>query len=228
MKNILLSSVLVLLCFFSCGPKQPEIPPCKEFAEAPQEFLDYWFFPKGSFWVYKLDSSADIYDTVVVDISNAGRGVTDPEAGIYEGCGMVYWTSLTHSDTIFHTPPKKDIAFRSKSNFRTYYGKTTGSWSLYDEGGDGKYLMAGDLFWYPFKDGEIAEGNSTDIKFNGLITFESSKFGVLDSTIFLSTTIKFYNSRHFKEMYIAKNIGIVKIKYNSGEVWELVGYKIKE
>lgn len=227
MKNILYYLVFALLLFNSCNKDKVE--GCKELAKAPQEFLDYWHFPNGSMWVYKLDSSEDIYDTVIVEFSRAEKGITDYDGGPNEGCEMVYLTRLIHSDTIFHTHPKGAPDFyKSHSDFRTFYGKSTGSWSLYDNGGDGKYLMAGTLFWYPFKEGEIAKGNSTDIKFNGLITFSSDKFGAIDNTIFLSSNITPSHSKHFKEMFIAKNIGIMKLKYTNGETWELVDYKIKK
>ncbi|MGZ5280705.1 MAG: hypothetical protein ACXWEY_00350, partial [Bacteroidia bacterium] len=127
-------------------------------------------------WVYKLDSSADIYDTMIVDLSTVEQGVTDPSGGLNEGCEMVYWTRLTHSDTTLHTPPKGAPAFfKSHDDYRSYYGKTSGSWTVHHNDSDNKakYLNSGDLFWYPFKDGEIARGNSTYIKFDGLISYDS-------------------------------------------------------
>ncbi|MGZ5303371.1 MAG: hypothetical protein ACXWDO_04615, partial [Bacteroidia bacterium] len=146
---------------------------------------------------------------------------------------MVYWTRLTHSDTTLHTPPKGAPAFfKSHDDYRSYYGKTSGSWTVHHNDSDNKakYLNSGDLFWYPFKDGEIARGNSTYIKFDGLISYDSPFLGMLDSTISLSCNIDLdpLKFKHFTNMYLAKNIGVVQIKYTNGDVWNLVDYKIKK
>ena len=39
---------------------------CTEIKQAPQEFLNCWYFPEGSWWEYQLKDSGGVYDKVTV------------------------------------------------------------------------------------------------------------------------------------------------------------------
>ena len=70
--NLLKLSLLAFLAMIlvACPKKNKCNPDCDTVVDAPKEFLDYWFFNTGSYWVYKLaDTSATILDTVKITFS---------------------------------------------------------------------------------------------------------------------------------------------------------------
>ncbi len=70
MKNLLwIALPLILFSGLKCDKPNKEDPQPKpeDTLYANDTFLRYWYFPKGSWWVYKrMDTNARVYDTVRV------------------------------------------------------------------------------------------------------------------------------------------------------------------
>ena len=95
MKLRILFSLIPVLLIAGCKEKEAVFPRCSSVISAPQEFLDYWFMPKGSWWVYRLKgSNPAVYDTVRANLLHfAGF---DPPASPFEPCIMRYEMGLGH------------------------------------------------------------------------------------------------------------------------------------
>lgn len=101
-KLFMLGSLLFLsLTIFSCKEDPPVS--CKSVLEAPKEYLDYWYFQEGSWWVYQLEgSNPAIYDTVIVIYNKAEYpDPYDNSWGLYRTCLMHYQITLQHSNKIY-------------------------------------------------------------------------------------------------------------------------------
>jgi hypothetical protein len=206
------------LFFSSC---QEDIVKCGPEYIAATDFTAYWRFPTGSNWIYKLDTSVDIYDTV----TGANRifyGNYNPDGG---PCDFrIYQQFLQHSNLKYFIPSDTvtnssvEMLFSNPDNILNHYTSSRSLFS-YDE-----------LVKYPYKIGDsIRNSRLASIKLNSIDTFNSA-FGKFDSTIHLTSTppVPYLNLKHFTDMYLAKNVGIVKITYTNGEVWNLIKYEIKK
>lgn len=66
-----LYTFVILILLFNCDRKQTVEPTESEIIQTEIEkgFLEYWFFPKGSYWVYQLNGW-EVFDTVRVTSSS--------------------------------------------------------------------------------------------------------------------------------------------------------------
>ena len=198
---------------------------CEQVIQAPQEFLDYWFFPEGSWWVYQ-NQNGEI-DTAICTRSDSFFYQLNDHHGVPPYCKWIYQSLLKHSnDTYFRKKHQEDIqelySVNSLDN-KCFLIVTSYSW----------YLPYGALLVYPFKISDtidykkfswgkqfnyISDTSSIEVNkivFNHVIHVIKYREGVLPE-IFLN------------EIWFSKYIGIVKMSFANGNYWELIDYKINK
>jgi hypothetical protein len=99
MKSLYALSLLSLTLLLACKEDEP-LQKCESVEEAPQDFLDYWFFPEGSYYVYKLRGE-ERHDTMVVDhITDEYYQPYDHHSPTFP-CTRLYTLTGKHSDPFF-------------------------------------------------------------------------------------------------------------------------------
>jgi hypothetical protein len=223
-KNLISATcVLFVLLLLSCCKDDPEDsrPKCQTVTHAPQEFLDYWFFPRGSWWVYKLKgSSPAVFDTV----TNTGRleafyAEPDEDSGLAAPCEMFYVNDLLHSNRTYFAGPSPDQKGAEAITGYRFGNKwiISQSWIALGHGSEGY------VFFYPFSIGE---------------ELGPSENRVVDTNAVVTPTYTFHNSVGMyggnpdtsasprRKVYFTKGVGITYRRYFNGEVWELINYHI--
>jgi hypothetical protein len=223
MKKVLFFILIITACV-SCKKTPPQQEPCV-LREAPKDFLAYWYFPSESRWVYKLDTSVDIFDTLsnVSSLSEEIYGAPDGPGH----CRYVYRSIIYHSNTAYfphYDAPRQPLGYEL---LRADDDIKTNGWRLSQYSESAVIYPARSLFEYPFQPGSEIEGN----KLQSIDSF-STPLGTFDSTLHITSfmeqnTLPGPSYKHFKEMHIAKNVGLIEIKYTNGEIWKLVDYEIK-
>lgn len=215
--------MLLLFISLSYGCSKSEFgPKCQAVKKAPEEFLDYWFFPKDSWWVYKLKgSSPAVYDTV----TTAGIPKADyfePYEQIppyfYSGpCEMYYQYMLLHSNSTYF--PRRD---RSEGR-EILSSESFGDRWVVNQIWDTKGLATEDfLFTYPLQVGvkpgccEYWAADTHAVVTPTYVFPKSVTFVAPDSTEYRSVRVSF-----------SKEAGISYRRLYNGQEWELVNYRVK-
>ena len=208
----ILVSIALILTLKCCKPERDK---CKNTRYFEQEFLDYWYFPEGSWWVYKrIDTSAEVYDTAVVVKVYAPEIIEDKTFVDY--CYEYLELSVTHSNKHFLLDKDSDKAIVA---FYTDYPVNTVN--IY---GMNTFFFGYDyVLYYPFSFYEI----------------ESEWFEFYEDLTLITQFDTFYNTIKITDRYmekdtvtnhvwIKKDVGFVKYHHFDDSVWELVDYEIKD
>ena len=94
--------LLLIILGISCKKSND----CETVPEVPKDYLDYWFFPVGSFWVYQLEDSLTVIDTLTVTyvdiyIPEPHELVDDAGSDYFVACRKHHRITLKHSNPIF-------------------------------------------------------------------------------------------------------------------------------
>lgn len=205
---------LLFIGSFSCKKEKK----CAPIPDLPQDFLDYWFFPKDSWWVYQLKDST-LIDTLTVkntyvdfkDISIEGP----PE------CVKTYNIFLTHSADIY-----KDS---SVIHFASWYGND----QLIGLGVSPDPLFAGlsgvpFFVYYPFELGDTIHYYKEDFILKNKDPLNTPYGNIIDVIHIVSISYVNNTIKEGSEIWFAKNIGIVKYIPPNKDKWELLDYKINK
>ncbi len=88
---------LLLICLLGASAcKDPDLDQfsCKETLSPPQQFLDYWLYPEGTYWVYQNVADTSLIDTItLLEIDT----VVFPSVDVEDQCETTYWASFFHS-----------------------------------------------------------------------------------------------------------------------------------
>ncbi|OFY65079.1 MAG: hypothetical protein A3H98_07825 [Bacteroidetes bacterium RIFCSPLOWO2_02_FULL_36_8] len=210
-KILLLTFLLTL--GFSCK-KEPVCNP----SELTKEFLDYWFFPQGSWWVYQKKGAFGIMDSMFCYSSTKEIAFDhDPEL-----CDFFYKIFIQHSNEIFFNSPDNpgydwfsNVPGFTLNPLISFSEVVPDSVLLFPGGGGG-----GDIYQYPLK-----IGNNTG-QFLFVDTFQVSDTQLMinyNKIIHIKST--YSDSSH---IYLSKNIGVVKKVYPDSSVWILTKYFINK
>ncbi|WP_152559749.1 hypothetical protein [Hymenobacter sp. IS2118] len=123
--SLYLLLIAVLTSASNCDKSSPPASECPQVRRAPAEFLAYWYFPMGSYWVYhKRGANPTEVDTVTV-IGTEVR-VFQPGSNTYglPTCVELYDYALWHSNRRY---------FRGYSSFNDFRGLE--SFETQEEGG---------------------------------------------------------------------------------------------
>jgi hypothetical protein len=222
--NSSIIAIFLFYCIFqlpSCGNYFSD--ECDYILEAPQEFLDYWYFPDGSWWVYQLNDT--IIDTVTISTSKTHYD-KDDLTDINGSCVYIYNAYFNHSSR---------HKFTSACNTSSISSINLNNETWMINGGSlcSNYWYLGKMLKYPIKIGDTISyykmGN--DVRFKFIFDY------IKDSLIFntLTDIIKIKNIHEgnrpdllYESYAIAKDIGIVEIKYFNQEEIKLLDYKINK
>jgi len=165
-----------------------------------QEFLDYWYFKEGSWWVYKrTDTTADIYDTAFV--KKAWKKF------IFSKYAMPYAIERYYMD-VYHNAE----SFTEKGYYGCNIKYESNQQGMLSVNYGGGYWGGRNFFWWPVEFKDI-----------GFTIISDSNSQILSST-------KFYNCIHIRQysgdFWISKDFGLIKIESFDGERWELINYKL--
>ncbi|MEX0966585.1 MAG: hypothetical protein WD077_05070 [Bacteroidia bacterium] len=187
----------------------------------PQEFLDYWYFEKGSWWVYqRMDTNATVYDTVRV-IATV-RTIYCDARKYGPTCFESTLVNMRHSNSFFY---KKDSASLTQI-LDSSPNLNLGEEKVYSSGYVHNGLGYGVIMQWPIRIGqEFIDGNKV-LDSNAVTT----PYGTLTNTVH----IKINRGITKKEVWVTKNIGFTKLKLHSPEShhdlpqgeWALVDYHI--
>lgn len=172
---------------------------------SPKEFLPYWYFKKGSLWIYqRTDTTVQLFDTAVVVFDKTSIDFVPQINSIsYLESRKVY---VKHSDSNFWDKrfSNKAVLFESpQSNPReTFFYWDCKKFEFYI----GYIYYANIVANGPFK-----VEMSTTIK-TPVYTFDNS--------------IPFINEQKQDTIYLTKGVGLSKFVLNN-ETWELVYYKVE-
>lgn len=219
-KSIAIVFILLYFAFQlpSCGNYFSD--ECDNILEAPQEFLDYWYFPDGSWWVYQINDT--IIDTVTISTS-IKHFDKDDLTDINGSCVYIYNASFRHSN---------QLLFPGNSNTHDFYSVYLNNhWLL---GSYPRYYWNFDFFFiYPLTVGQTisyqqigVDTTHTLIKDKNSIEILGEKYDSIIHVYYFDT--KNVENRIKKNIWIAKNIGIVKVNYYNDERIELLDYFINK
>jgi hypothetical protein len=186
-------------CLHGCGSSPKDTIYCT------QEFLPYWYFKKGSLWIYqRTDTSILIYDTAQVIYNNALIDFTPSRNSV---SAIEYRVvQIRHSDSNFWSdfvPSKSVIVESDQSNPELIWWE----WSCKKIFFYVEYSFKADrVLNVPYK-----VGLSTTI-ITPVYTFDN--------------TIPFINEQSGDSVYITKGVGMSKF-IAKNETWELVSFKIE-
>jgi hypothetical protein len=202
---------LALQCDKKGTPPQNNEPVPEDTLYANDTFLRYWYFPKGSWWVYeRMDTNANVYDTVT--ILNQNREMKyNPRYADY----MIesFNLNLRHSSAYFTKINKGRPLIQTIDNPAL-------NPNIINSIGHKSYFGYNSFFSWPIDSiliGQKSLDRSMLIDKNKIRT----PFGKIGNTIHL----KFDNNNH---IWLSKNIGFIKYIHSDSSVWELVNYEIKK
>lgn len=213
----------IMLSLPACK-KQPAVTECPQITRAPQAFLDYWYFPKGSFWVYRLrGSNPVVYDTMRVTRADESHTTYYSDGDASEPCIQNYQAYVTHSNMTYFPGTGKlgAEAFASDPHFHGY------DWVL-SHFSDVKTLYSPEVgFGYPIRLGQKLLNRLTSVDTVAVATpagtFRQSvhlvpDFGAMADSLQANWIRHLYRSRH---------VGITKVVYTNNQTWELTYFTIK-
>lgn len=215
---------LLLLLPFILGSCDRNQYVCKEqdLVEAPPEFLQYWYFPKGSYWIYKLQDTVGVYDTVRVtnDHKRYCKGDDPHNPDCDQGnCVWMYSNTWEHSDTTF---------FYSKPNYPANHYTTSYYFGTYwAVAGSGSAASTPPyLFKYPYTINETFLGNTKVVSEDTINVIA----GTFAKTVhIIPEPVKDNDSSKYdyvKHLYITPQVGVIKWHYTHNKIWELVEYDV--
>ena len=212
----------------SCGPDCDA--DCAEIVEAPTDFLDNWYFPEGSWWVYKLeDSSKIIYDTVYMQRVNRYYETETSECTdlSYAPCISRYRTTVTHSNRdYYHGRPSIDTGWASlgREGFDADYNPSNDRW-YFDHSGITISLYSYEvILLYPLNPLDVYSYDAHLCGLNNPFSFQGKDY----TSFSVCRPLTPGDALHFEKMTFAQGIGRVFIRYDNGDEWELIDYYINE
>ncbi len=231
----------VLLLVFSCTKKEAEIEEGIIQTEIEKGFLEYWFFPEGTYWVYQLNGW-EIYDTVSVIGTYAGYE-DDPYA-FYQEAGNIYHVYTEHSNKEYIG----DYYGSSSMKYKGYYHTICNTWML-DQIYNEFLPIRGNhfFFYYPysFYSGKRCEEENINfekhvVRDSFMMSLPAGDFHVVQIDTHTDydqaenpSDVNPHNHQVTKDIYLSKGVGVVRwvTHRNRGvdwQDWKLVDYYISE
>jgi len=222
-KHILLLIVPFTTLLGGCK-KQTVMEECPQVAEAPQEFLNYWFFPEGSYWVYRQRGSAPaVYDTVRAFA--AKTRVFKPGQATYglPTCVALYEANFSHSNRTF---------FRGLSSLQNFMGfenisslNSGSAWGGQQTTNAGNLYSPGLFFAYPLPPpGTMLSPDGPLLLDTAAVTVPVGRFARSRhfAVFFRDSTV----GNYLRRFQLSRGVGYTRLVYTGIGTWELVAYKI--
>ncbi|MBI1184094.1 hypothetical protein GC194_07475 [bacterium] len=180
-------------------------------------FLSYWFFPVGSWWVYKrVDTMADIFDTAVV--VKQDRGIACDCQMLGDKCIERASLHINHSAIFHHQNPGKN---KAGVDLDTDFGI---NWVFADGGTDLLGTGGGPLITIPFT---AAEDKGYSMYYEKKHLFRTSRYTFKNPVIYHYQNPRIpADSTIRKTNVLVKDVGWVYFYHRNFSEWELVDYHI--
>ena len=196
---------------------------CTEIKEAPKEFLDYWYFPEGSWWIYQLqDSTKEVFDTI--RLAGSAEYYSDVEIGCYdnnyEPCIRRYEAYFEHSSNFYSDPVSSKLGGEL---YRCQFNSNNEKWYLAQHASTLKLHSYQTFVLYPFDtlDRYLYGGQICGL--NEQFTFKGD---TVNSFSICQPIDPVGERQMYHEMTYAQGIGLVSITYDNKETWDLIDYNI--
>ena len=207
-KKLLLSTMkvppfsLILILFLFTGG-------CCQHAETysvPESFKQYFYFPEGSYWVYKNQSEA--YDTLTL-LSTDSRieNMHSESCDKYEKITINYNSSNFSKINLSTTY----ISFFMLCELNKNYFTELTDFAKYTNGEQKAQSCSSDIEWWIEDTIVVNNKNYYDVVVN-------------KTTSFIPPSISDFPIKGFYK----ENIGLIKRELQNGEIWELIDYKINK
>jgi len=168
-----------------------------------QEFLDYWYFKEGSWWVYKrTDTTAEIYDTAFV--KKAWKEF------IFSKYAMPYAIERYYMD-VYHNAE----CFTKKGYFGCNINYESNQQNMLSVNYGGGYFGGRNFFWWPIEFTTYGSFNMLDTADIVIIS------GYYENVVHIND-----GARPNGDFWISKNIGLIKTDLRNGEEWELINCRL--
>ncbi|MFA6950737.1 MAG: hypothetical protein WCQ70_08635 [Lentimicrobiaceae bacterium] len=172
----------------------------------PENFKQYFYFPAGSYWVYKNQFGA--YDTLTLLSTDSKISKMHAEScDEYEKITANYISSNSGKFNISTTYISDFMLCELNKN---YFTELT-DFATYTNGEQKAQSCSSDIEWWIEDTIVVNKKNYYDVVVNKTTSFIPPS--ILDFPI----------KGYFKE-----NIGLVKRELQNGEIWELIDYKINK
>jgi len=213
--------LLLIILGISCKKRNE----CETVPEVPKDYLDYWFFPVGSFWVYQLEDSSSAIDTLTVtyvEVSISPKDMIDDGkdyiGGYRVACRKHHSIALTHSSLLFSS---SNTGQGTEIYFSTIQSEDINDYYLNGSDGCGpEYVFLRKLVHFPFSVGEQIPDGAHFIDTNAVVT----PLQTFNNVIHI---IEPHGKPYKKHYYFSKKVGLVKTICPDSTVWILINYQIK-
>ena len=241
MKFLYTFAILILLS--NCDRKQTVEPTEPEIIQTEIEkgFLEYWFFPKGSYWVYQLNGW-EVFDTVRVTSSSVLYREKVYE--FYQEAGNKYRVSTEHSNKEYIG----DYYGYSSMNYYGYYHTICNTWMLDQVYHEFLPIRSNHFFFYypySFYSGKRCDEENINferhvVRDSFMMNLPAGDFHVVQIDTHTDfdqaerpSDVNGLNHQVTKDIYLSKGVGVVRwVSHrnhgNDWQDWKLVDYHIAE
>ncbi|GAA4039367.1 hypothetical protein GCM10022409_26250 [Hymenobacter glaciei] len=223
MKPHFLALVALLLTGSGCR-KTPAAPSeCAQVQRAPAAFLAYWYFPKGSYWVYQKRGSQPVEVDTVTVIGTEVR-VFRPGANTYglPTCTELYELACWHSNRRYFRGTSANSNYRGLEHFETQ--EENGQWFV-SQRAENMYDIG--FFWY-YPQRPVGQPIASD----GPVLLDTTAVSVPAGTFKRSVHLRvdaFRDSTQgpfVRSYHLTRGIGTTRRVYANLGTWELRSYYI--
>lgn len=203
--------------------KQPA--ECPQFTRAPQAFLDYWYFPEGSSWIYRLREAnpVPVYDTLRVSFAREQHITESVDSDNRAPCVQGYLVSLTHSNRTYF-PGGNRLGTEFLASDPLFYGE---DWVMNQLSSVGTLYSPEVGFGYPIRLGQKLLNRLTFTDTTAVTvpagTFRQSVHMVPDFGSKVDSTQRNW----IRHVYYSRYVGMTKVVYTNNQTWELLKFTIK-
>ncbi|MCB0737250.1 MAG: hypothetical protein KDC92_07035, partial [Bacteroidetes bacterium] len=193
-------------CNWPCGDNENFTYPYADTLYQSDSFKSYWYFPEGSWWVYKrMDTTADVYDTATIIVRSSGIACNCKLLG--DVCRERIWVEVQHSNERIKNSSGNNV-FTIDSDLRMNSCRA---------GGHG-------LFWSSY----YIEIPHDDERFKDTqsVSLENFKFGKA-----VRVSYRLHNEGNpelnygYKRIFVP-GVGLVFTQHDHHGAWELIDYEI--
>lgn len=221
MTNYFLAGLLALSMLTGACKKQAR--ECAQLTRAPQAYLDYWYFPEGSQWVYRLRGARPaVYDTMRTVLTDEAHSTHYQDGDSRIPCVQGYRTTLTHSNRTYF-PGTGGLGLEVMASDPAFHGE---DWVV-NHASEVRTLYPLEVgFGYPIRLGQKLLNYLTFVDTAAVTTpagtFRQSVHVVPD----FGPAVDSLQGNWIRHLYRSRYVGITKIVYTNAQIWELVAYTI--
>lgn len=226
MHNCVIIRFVALSTLLGACKKEPTVTECNYVEQAPREFLDYWFFPDGSYWVYRQRGSVPAVLDTVRTLAAETR-VFKPGQATYglPTCVTLYEAHFSHSNRTF---------FRGYSSLQNFIGaehvvslNSGKGWGAQQSNEAGNIYSTGLILVHPLPQPGIMLSRLGPTLLDTLpVTVPAGRFlhSLHFATAFIDSTTSGVN--FLRRFHLTRGVGYTSKVYTGIGTWDLVAYKI--